>query len=101
MVKIKNMDIKDIYAKVKKYDKKFKYKNSGLEPEILGIYEATTKLSATITLNKTGEEKERKVANLFISAFIIANKLGIENIDTIVENRIKELDEEDNISLIK
>ena len=63
-----------------------------IEKDILGIHEATTKLWQSI--KSTDKEKEKRIANIFIGAFITANRLGIKDITKIINNRLIELGKE-------
>lgn len=85
------MDIEDIYSKIKELEK-IHSGDSGVEKEILGIHEAATKLWQA--LNKTDEEKRKRIASVFIGAFVAASKLDIGDIAKVIEDRIRELNKE-------
>ena len=82
------MKSEDIFAKIKTLEKIYENKPE-IEKDILGIHEASTKLWQS--LNKSEEEKQRRLANIFIGAYVAANRLGISDIPKIIENRLEEL----------
>ena len=63
-----------------------------IEKDILGIHEATTKLWQST--KSTDKERQKRIANVFIGAFITANRLGINDISKVIKNRLSELKKE-------
>lgn len=63
---------------------------------ILGLYEATTKFSNAYLTNKDKEEMERRVANIFIGACDVLQRLDIQDPESILQKRILELADELN-----
>ena len=82
------MKSEDMFKKIKVLEKISENKPA-IEKDILGLHEASTKLWQS--LNKSDEEKQRRIANVFIGAYIAAERLGIKDITKIIENRIEEL----------
>ena len=80
--------MKELFEKIKLLDKVWE-SNPKIEKDILGIHEATTKLWQST--KSTNEEKEMRIANVFIGAFITANRLGIKDITKVIKNRLLEL----------
>ena len=78
----------DIFKKIKTLEKKWETKPE-IDKGILGIHEAATKLWQS--QDKTEEEKQRKLANVFIGAYVAASRMGISDIPKIVEDRLEEL----------
>ncbi|MCX6715320.1 MAG: hypothetical protein NTX72_05930 [Candidatus Uhrbacteria bacterium] len=63
---------------------------------ILGLYEATTKLSTAYIRNKDTEEIERRIANIFIGLCDVLQTLDIQDPESILQKRILELADELN-----
>ena len=61
-----------------------------VEEELLGIHEAVTKLHQVV-LRAEHEEVQRRVGSLLIGTFVLANKLGIKDIDRALVARMTEL----------
>ena len=78
----------EIFKKIKELEKIHESK-TGIENDVLGIHEASTKLWQS--LNKTEEEKQRRLANIFIGAYTAASRLGVLDIPKIIEARLEEL----------
>lgn len=80
-----------LFKKIKILDKVWE-SDPKIEKDILGIHEATTKLWQST--KNTDKEKEKRIANVFIGAFITANRLGIKDVTKVIRNRLTELEKE-------
>jgi len=85
------LDLNNWVQEVKKVSNKFNKKLT-LEGEILGLSEAVTKLWTT-TLNHSEDKREigNRLSNLLIGTFILANRLGVEDLDGCLQKRLEEL----------
>ncbi|MFA5934840.1 MAG: hypothetical protein WC827_03085 [Candidatus Paceibacterota bacterium] len=83
--------MEELLEKIKILDKIWE-KEPKIEKDILGINEATTKLWQST--KSTDKEREIRIANVFIGAFITANRLGIKDITKVIKNRLTELESE-------
>lgn len=63
---------------------------------ILGLYEATTKLSNAYLTNKDKEELGKRIANLFIGVCDVMQTLDIQDPESLLQKRILELADELN-----
>jgi len=80
--------IENLYKKVSKMDTLFSTDQS-LEGEILGIHEAATKLWQS--LHQTEWEKRRRLASVFIGTLVMAKKMKVDNISSLIGTRLEEL----------
>ena len=87
------MDIKILLERIKKLDVSFPEPHTNLEKDILGIHEAATKLWQVLKKNDK-ELMEKKCANLFIGAFILAKDLEINDLEEVFMKRLTELEKE-------
>jgi len=78
----------DIFKKIKVLEKISENKLA-VEKDIHGLHEASAILWHSV--DKTKEEKQRRLANVFISAYIAAEKMGVKDIVKIIEDRLLEL----------
>lgn len=60
-----------------------------IEKYVHSLHEASDKLLKN--LHKSEAEKQKMLANVFINAYIAAEKLGISDVTKIIEDRVKEL----------
>jgi len=81
----------DIFKKIKVLEKISENKPA-IEKDIHGLHEASSILWKSD--DKTKEERQRRLANVFISAYIAAEKMGVKNIVKIIEDRLEELTKE-------
>ena len=56
---------------------------------IHSLHEASSKLFNS--MDKSNEEKQKLLANVFINAYIAAERLGIKDITKTIEERVKEI----------
>ena len=84
------MKSEDLFKKTK-VKEKISENKSAIEKNVLSLHDASAKLLKS--LNKSDFEKQRMLANVFINAYLAAERLGIKDITKIIEDRIKELTE--------
>ena len=60
-----------------------------VEKYVHSLHEASSKLLKS--LDKSDTEKQKMLANVFINAYIAAERLGIKDVTKIIEDRVKEL----------
>ena len=83
------MKSEDVFKRIKTLENIWEVKPE-LAIDVIAMHENATKL--WLSRNKAEEEKQRKLANVFIGACIAANRLGISDIPKIIENRLVELE---------
>ncbi|MFA5127418.1 MAG: hypothetical protein WC457_00240 [Patescibacteria group bacterium] len=72
--------------------KSFKQKKLPVEIELLALHENAGKLWAAHRERKNKEEVKKHLANCYIMLYNIANKLKIHDIDSVVLNRIEQIE---------
>lgn len=82
------MSLNNIQEKI---EKTIPQKEVSVEGELLAIHLAADRLWGAYRENEDLNKLEQKLANVFICAFLTATKLGVKNIDEIVEKRIEEI----------
>lgn len=73
---------------------------SNIEGEILGLHEAATKLGTSVMLKKGQKEINKKVASCLIGVMLLADKLGVKNLEKDYLDRIEEI-KKDNKESVK
>lgn len=62
------------------------------EKEILALHESATKLWSSIRQKKDKEDVGKRIASLLIGTLVIADLLKIEDIDDILQKRMREIE---------
>ena len=77
---------------IKNLAQEIKVEPATLEKEILGMHEATTKLWETIVNEKNNtDEVNKRVASALIAVFVIVDKLGVQDLELCLKNRMEEI----------
>lgn len=85
------MSLNQTCKKVKKAFDSVPQKPVSVEGELLSIHQSTDFLWAMYREDKGEVEIRRKVANVFLSVFMMAIKFGLKNLDEDIEKRIEEI----------
>ena len=68
--------------------------NLTTEENILGMHESATKLWGVVSGDKNNaEEISRRVASALIGVFIVADKLGVQDMELCLKNTMEEIKE--------
>ena len=64
------------------------------EESILGLHEAATKLWLEAKRGSLMSETEKRVANVLIGGLVAAARLGISDVESVMSERLRQLDRE-------
>ena len=79
---------------IKNLAREIEIESATIEKEILGIHESATKLWETIINDKNNIDKiNKQVVSSLIAVFVVADKLGVQDLELCFKNRMKEIKE--------